>query len=105
MNILAVCGKGKKRSKTAEFLFRNNNEAKVRAVGLSENSLRRATIKDIEWAEVILVMEEKHKSRLKKLFAEIKLPRIEVAEIEDRYKYMDPELCDLLSRKISEIIT
>jgi hypothetical protein len=27
-----VCGKGKKRSKTAEFLFRNNNAIKVKVV-------------------------------------------------------------------------
>jgi predicted protein tyrosine phosphatase len=105
MNILAVCGKGKKRSKTAEFLFRNNNEIRVRAVGLSENSLRKVTINDIEWAEVILVMEQKHKSRLVGLFTGAKFSRIEVAEIEDRYEYMDPELCEILLKKIEGLIT
>lgn len=40
-NILVVCGRNKIRSRTAEYLFKNDVRFNIRSVGLSSNSERK----------------------------------------------------------------
>jgi predicted protein tyrosine phosphatase len=55
------------------------------------------SVEDVRWADLILVMEEKHKSRLVAEFARLAVDkRIYVLDIPDDYKYMDPELVQQL---------
>jgi len=103
-NILVVCGRNKKRSKTAEYIFRNDNRINIRSVGLSKTSERKINIKDIEWANLILAMENKHKLRIADTFGEINIPKIIVLNIPDQYEYLDPELVAILTVKINDII-
>lgn len=49
------------------------------------------------WADLVLVMERKHKARIIEAFAELdQLPRIESLEIPDEYEFMDVELVELI---------
>ena len=60
---------------------------------------------DLSWAQVIFVMEEKHKSRLVaeyRRFLENK--PIHVLDIPDDYKYMDAELVALLQESVGAIL-
>lgn len=51
----------------------------------------------IEWADLLVVMEQAHKSKLSKKFREhLKNKKIVVLGIPDDYEYMQPELVDLL---------
>jgi predicted protein tyrosine phosphatase len=60
---------------------------------------------DLAWAEVIFVMEEKHKSRLVAEFGRLLQHKaIHVLDIPDEYKYMDPELVDELERSVGAIL-
>jgi protein-tyrosine phosphatase len=54
------------------------------------------THQDVEWADLILVMERKHKARLIEAFRDLDLPPIDSLEIPDEYQYMDAELIELL---------
>jgi predicted protein tyrosine phosphatase len=57
------------------------------------------------WADVILVMEEKHKSRLVAEFTRMLEGKpIHVLDIPDEYKYMDPELVEELQRSVGSIL-
>jgi protein-tyrosine phosphatase len=56
-NILVVCGRNKKRSRTAESIFKNNNRFSIRSAGLSPKSDRKISEKDLIWANLIFVME------------------------------------------------
>jgi predicted protein tyrosine phosphatase len=103
-NILVVCGRNKIRSKTAEHIFKNDERINIRSVGLSTTSNRKIKIKDIEWANLILVMENKHKSRIVNTYKNVEIPKIIVLEIGDEYKYLDKELCKILKSKIDDII-
>ena len=100
--ILVVCSRNKRRSLTAETLFRNSLEAEVRSAGTSPRARHTVSIKDIAWADVIICMERKHHQQLARLFKQDQLPSIRVADIEDIYEYMDPELCSLLKSTIRE---
>jgi len=60
---------------------------------------------DLRWAEVIVVMEEKHKSRLVAEYGRIVEDKpIHVLDIPDEYKYMDPELVEQLRSSVGEIL-
>lgn len=104
-NILIVCGRNKIRSKTAEHIFRNDNRFNIHSVGLSAVSNKKIKIKDIEWANYILVMEDKYKARIIDNYKEIIKPKIFVLDVSDDYEYMDAELCEVLRIKINNIIS
>jgi len=57
-NILIVCGRNKKRSLTAEQIFRRDSRINIRSCGISPQSKKQITFGDIDWADLILVMEE-----------------------------------------------
>lgn len=103
-NFLVVCGKNKKRSRTAEFIFKNDNRFAIRSVGVNPKSNRKITEKDIEWSDLILVMEKEHQQKIKKLYAYLELPTIEVLDIPDEYEFMDEELIEILTEKINSYI-
>lgn len=105
MRILFVCGMNKKRSPTAEAIYRHDDRIQVRSAGISPSSKNRVTVKNIEWADLILVMEKEYKERLVKSFRGItKLPRIESLEIPDEYEFMDNDLVELIKASVEPYI-
>ena len=58
-NILIICTRNKKRSRTAEYIFKNDSRFNIRSAGLSPKSERKITEKDVNWADFIFVMESK----------------------------------------------
>lgn len=100
-NLLVVCGRNKRRSKTAEAIYRKENEFKIQSAGLSPKSPSQISEKKIGWANAILVMEDAHKARILGQYRYLELPPIYVLHIEDEYEYMQPELIDILHERIS----
>lgn len=97
IRILFICGKNLRRSPTAEAIFRNDPRLETRSAGVSEKSRHRVAEKDLLWADLVVVMERKHKTRITEVFAHLEnLPRIESLDIPDEYEFMDEELVDLL---------
>lgn len=101
LKVLVVCSRNLRRSLTAETIFRGDQNIEVRSAGTSHHARHQVSVKDIKWASIIYCMELKHKKRLLQLFGQTELPRIVVAEIEDVYMYMDPELVQILKSEIS----
>jgi predicted protein tyrosine phosphatase len=102
--VLVVCGKNKRRSKTAEKIFCNDQRIRIMSAGLSEKSVRKLTQSDIEKADIIIVMENEHKQRIRAMCRSINIAPVEVLGIEDRYEYMDIELVELLESGINSIL-
>ncbi len=101
-NILVVCGRNKKRSRTAEHIFKHDVRFAIRSVGLSPQSNRTISENDLLWADVVLVMELNHRAKIKYTFGQNDLPPIEVLSIPDDYEFMDEELIDLLTDGIND---
>ena len=102
MNILFVCSRNKWRSRTAETLFKNKNGIKVKSAGTEPAARIRLNWKLVEWADVIFVMEKKHKQRLMRGFqSSIDQQEIIVLDIPDNYQYMDEELIALLEDSVN----
>jgi|GEM_PF-168977 predicted protein tyrosine phosphatase/2'-5' RNA ligase len=104
-NVLFICSRNQWRSPTAEQLWRRHPLISARSAGTSPNARHKVSIDDIEWADVILVMEEKHKSRLVAEFSRVLAHKpVHVLDIPDEYKYMDPELVEELQRSVASIL-
>jgi predicted protein tyrosine phosphatase len=69
----------------------------ARSAGTSPNAVRQVSAQDLMWADIIFVMETKHKQRL---LAEHPDPtrykEMHVLDIPDDYQRDDPELVRLL---------
>ena len=105
MNILFVCSMNKWRSPTGEAIFRKHADVNTRSAGTSRKARRQVKLTDIQWADMIYVMEEKHQSRLRADFRDdMKYKTIHVLDIPDDYQFMDPELVDLIYDAVAPVI-
>ena len=103
-NILVVCGRNKKRSRTAEYIFKNDNRFSIRSVGLSPKSNRKITEKDLCWADLVLVMESKQRTHILKIYEHVDIPQVEILDIEDEYEFMDKDLVEILTVRINGVL-
>ncbi|RZK21580.1 MAG: protein tyrosine phosphatase [Pedobacter sp.] len=105
MNILFVCSRNKWRSATAETIYKNHPEHQVRSAGTEPSARIKLNSKYIIWADLIFVMEKKHKQRMAEKFSEeITDKEIVILDIPDDYQYMDKELIEELNSKTSDYL-
>lgn len=105
LNVLFVCSRNQWRSPTGEAVFRNMAGVSTRSAGTSRNARRKLSLADIRWADLILVMEEKHASRIRSDFRQdVRHKALHVLDIPDDYRFMDPELIELLREAAGPLI-
>ena len=97
MKLLFVCSRNRLRSRTAETIFNGVGGHQVRSAGTEEGARIRVTAGHIGWADMILVMEKRHVSRLRQKFAaELSGKPVVCLHIPDEFEYMDADLIDRL---------
>jgi predicted protein tyrosine phosphatase len=102
MNILFICSRNKWRSRTAETIFKKNQNHVVKSAGTENDARIKVTEKLITWAAVIFVMEKRHKRRLQEKFGQLlDEKKLIVLDIEDNYRYMDEELIETLKTSVA----
>ena len=98
--LLFVCSQHKLRSPTAEAVFRGRAGIEVDSAGLNHDAVVPLSVEQLEWADVVLVMETTHRNRLARRFKHhLKGKRVAVLGIPDEYDFMDPELIRLLEAR------
>ena len=103
--ILFVCSRNKWRSPTAEKIYWNHNKISVRSAGLSSKGNHQINEKDISWADLIIFMENWHKSKLIAQYrGTVRIPKTEVLNIPDEFKYMDDEMIEIMKPQIDFLI-
>jgi predicted protein tyrosine phosphatase len=101
--ILFVCSRNKRRSLTAETIFKGEPAGEVRSAGTEESARIKVTAGQLGWADVIVVMEKRHKERLQQKYPEeLAAKRCVYLFIADDYEFMDPNLIELLREKMRE---
>jgi protein-tyrosine phosphatase len=100
-NILVVCGRNKRRSRTAEFIFKNDNRFSIKSAGFSGKSEVVISEKLINWADTIFVMDNGQRNRIQVHYRDLDLPKIENLEIDDVYEYKDEILIGFLETRIN----
>ena len=104
-NILFLCSQNKLRSPTAESIFCDIDGWDVRSAGLNTGAEVYISTEDVEWADIIFVMEQAHKKKLKKKFREqIKNQSIICLGIPDDYDFMDDKLIKILKDKVPQFV-
>lgn len=103
-NLLVVCGRNKRRSRTAEHIYKNDSRFNIRSAGISRQSDRILSKAGISWADLILVMDDEQKRYIKQMFSSQFLPPIEVLHIDDDYEFMDDELVEILRINIEALV-
>lgn len=106
MNILFICSANKLRSKTAEDYFSNKypNHTILSAGTNIKTCNKEGTTPLEEWmleeADIIYVMEKKHKEEINKAVGDKYNKKIVILNIRDDYKYFQKELIDILNKNI-----
>ena len=105
LNILFVCSRNQWRSPTGEQVWRRHPRVNARSAGTSTGARRVVSAADLAWADVVLVMEDKHKSRLLADYRALLLHKpLHVLDIPDDYQYMDPDLVELLGEPVADLL-
>ena len=101
--ILFVCSRNQRRSLTAETIFKSDPAWDVRSAGTEESARIKVTAGHLGWADVIVVMEKRHKERLRQKYPEeLSAKKCVCLFISDDYEFMDPRLIELLRKKTGE---
>ncbi len=97
MKILFVCSRNKWRSRTAETIFKGYEGHEFRSAGTENDARIKINEKLVKWADLIFVMEKRHRERLHEEFDPLlDGKKIVILDIEDNYQYMDEELIGTL---------
>jgi predicted protein tyrosine phosphatase len=105
VKLLFICSQNKIRSLTAEHMFRGVPGYTVKSAGTEPRSRIRVNEGHIGWADLIFVMEKKHRRILEENFPEAILGKSVVCLlIPDVYQYMEPDLTDELKSRLRDHI-
>jgi predicted protein tyrosine phosphatase len=105
LNVLFICSQNKWRSPTAEYIFAVGFNLNTRSAGTSKHAKHTVNLQDIRWADLIFVMEFKHKKSLQEKFRkELQSKKVIVLDIPDDYHYMDDELIELLRLSVTSYL-
>lgn len=101
MKVLFVCTQNLLRSPTAEALYRSRPELEVRSAGIAPDARVPVTEELLQWAEIVFVMEERHRLYLQCNFPALaRAKRIVCLNVPDVFYYMDAELVLILTEKL-----
>ena len=104
-NALFVCSVNRLRSPTAEQIFSTWPGVETDSAGLSHGATVPLSTEQIEWADIIFVMEKAHRSKLSKQFrAHLHAKRVICLDIPDDYEFMDPVLIRILEDKAGRFL-
>ena len=103
--VLFLCSQNKLRSPTAERVFRGTPGLEVRSAGLDADAVVPLTRELLEWADLVLVMEKRHRNAIQKRFKELyRIKRIVCLYIPDEFEYMDEGLVRLLRERAGPLL-
>lgn len=105
LNVLFICTMNRWRSPTAEKLYARHPLLECRSAGVSSKARRRLKVADLRWADLVVVMEDKHLDRMEAQFRdELRFKETHVLGVEDRYRFMDPELLAELTSALDPLL-
>jgi len=100
MNALFICNQNQNRSKLAEEIFKEKFSTK--SAGLFNQ--KPLTEKELDWAEVVFVMEDFQRSEIAKRFPKLYMQkRILSLDVPDEYNYKDTSLAKILKSRMRKL--
>jgi predicted protein tyrosine phosphatase len=97
MKALFVCSQNKLRSPTAEQIFSRWPGIEADSAGLNADAETSLSGEQIEWADIVFVMDKSHRNKLSQKFKKfLGNKRVICLDIPDEFEFMDPDLVRLL---------
>lgn len=104
-NLLFICSQNKLRSPTAEIVFNEYENINALSAGLNKGAEELVCPDLIEWADIILVMEKKHKTKLVREFPKrLSNKKIVCLDIPDEFQFMEASLIEILKDRVKQRI-
>ena len=105
IKVLFVCSRNRRRSLTAEQIFKDLPNLQVRSAGTQPAARIVITEGMLGWADITFVMEKAHLRRLEERFPAIVPEKAVIAlHIPDEFEFMQSELIDELQAKVLPIL-
>ena len=105
-NVLFVCSANRLRSPTAEQVFSTWPGVETDSAGISAGASVLLSSEQIDWADIIFVMEKTHRNKLTRRFRhQLKNKRVICLDIPDDYEFMDPVLVRMLENRVARFLT
>ena len=102
LKVLFVCKLNRSRSATAERLFCKRPDLDVRSAGTDDDALVRVNERMLDWADKIFTMDVAQTDALARMFPGHRaLLRVVCLEIPDDFRFLQPELVELLERRVA----
>lgn len=100
-NVLFICSQNRLRSPTAEHVFADWPGIETSSAGLNHDAENPVTPEQLQWADIVFVMERAHRDKLSARFKpHLGRARVVCLDIPDEYEFMDPELVRLLKARV-----
>jgi predicted protein tyrosine phosphatase len=104
-NALFICSQNKLRSPTAEQVFSKWPKVETDSAGLNNDAIVTLSPEQIDWADIIFVMEKAHRTKLSKKFRRyLNGKRVVCLNIPDEFEFMQPELVRLLEENAGRFL-
>ena len=105
VNVLFVCSANRLRSPTAEQVFSTWPGVETDSAGISSGATVMLSSEQVDWADIIFVMEKAHRNKLSHKFRpHLKGKRVVCLDIPDDYEFMDPALVRILENRVSRFL-
>ena len=102
---LFLCSRNRLRSPTAEHVFAAWPGVETDSAGLAPDADVPLSADQLDWADLIFVMERAHRNRLMARYKDhLAGKRIIALDIPDRYDYMQEELVRLLEARAGRFL-
>lgn len=100
--ILFICSRNRLRSPTAEQIFADFPDLETDSAGLATDADCPLSADQITWADLIFVMEKRHRSQLNRRFkSSLSSKKVVCLDIPDNYQFMQAELVTLLKKRVT----
>jgi predicted protein tyrosine phosphatase len=105
VRILFVCSECRLRSPTAAAVFSAYEGVQAICAGTNADAETPVSGDLIEWADVILVMEQSHRRKISGRFPDLlRGKKIGVLDIPDHFHFMDPLLVQILTERVPSYV-
>ena len=106
MKLLFVCSANCLRSPTAETVFSAFPGVEAQSAGTNHDAENPISGDQIEWADLIFVMEPVHRQKLQQRFGPLlRAKNLVVLAIPDKFEYMDRQLIEILKQKVTPYLS
>lgn len=101
LHVLFICSQNKLRSLTAEQVFADYPGIECSSAGTNHDAENPLTGEDVEWADLMFVMEKQHQKKVSLKFRHLLAgKKIVCLGIPDDYEFMQAELVELLMARV-----